>query len=280
MHAVRWPDLLQTTSMVQDALDVVWMRVAGILQQVHTGVKQHASAFKQQEVEDGWMLLAGNNLINLAPGVISSCLTMWDAQTFQGHRNSADSIPIIELSLMFAISWAVQATCTALLLDVSLPALEMVLIDAFADASMEQLPEAGQLWHAFIDCASAKWTTWEQMQLSQAPAPWRDAINGDGSLALHVLELPHICLRHLVGAVVASSGSALIEAKTLQAMNSAWHSVQHGHLPITRDSTLQWVATACSASLQVNHIRVRCLLLCHHPLQTCDSSKEYGQYRT
>ena len=203
------------------------------------------------------MLATGRNMASLAPSIMASCLTVWDAHSFQSHQSAQESIPVIELSIMFSIAWAARGANTSLSLECSEQQLESILIDAFRSASMQQIPLEGQLWESSVHPASSSWTTWAHVLHTQPPTPAALPASHADVLSLYILQPSHVCLQYIIGAVSAAGGSALVEAGSQPALDVAWHTLNNHQLPMAQGTTTKWVSTGCSSSMHVNHIRVR-----------------------
>lgn len=196
-------------------------------------------------------------MASLAPSIMASCLTVWDAHSFQDHHSAQESIPVIELCIMFSVSWATRGANASLSLECSEQQLERILFDAFLSAGMQQIPSEGQLWESSVHPASSSWTTWAKVLHTQPPVPASlPACQADG-LSLFILQPGHVCLQHIVGAVSADGGSALVEANSQPAIDVAWHTLNHHQLPMSQGATTRWVSSGLSSSMQVNHIRAR-----------------------
>jgi hypothetical protein len=263
VHRLSWQSMSDMLRQVptlcvhtmQEAFAIVWEKVPGILQQILTGVKAASRAFKHKEIDDSWMLAAGRNMASLAPSSINSCLTMWDA--FQSDHTVQDSVPILELSIMFTIAWAARGANASLLLECADEQLERLIADAFRAASMQQIPSEGQLWDCYIHPSSCSWTTWSHIMRTRPPVPAdADAVSHSKTLSLYILQPEHLCLQHIVGAVTESGGNTLVEAASQPAIDMAWHAINAHKLPILQNNMTQWVSTGCSSSMQIGHIRV------------------------
>jgi hypothetical protein len=201
------------------------------------------------------MLAAGRNMASLAQSSINSCLTMWDA--FQSDHTVQDSVPILELSIMFTIAWAARGANASLMLECADEQLERLIADAFRAASMQQIPSEGQLWHCYIHPSSCSWTTWSHIMRTRPPVPAdADVVAHSKTLSLYILQPGHLCLQHIVGAVAESGGNTLVEAASQPASDMAWHTINAHKLPILQNNMTQWVSTGCSSSMQIGHIRV------------------------
>lgn len=267
LHVTQHLSTCQLTSAVllvhtlQDSFVIVWEKVADILQLILTGIKAVSNAFKHREIDDCWMLATGRNMASLAPSIISSCLTMWDARAFQSHHSAQESIPVIELSIMFTIAWAARGANASLSLECTEQQLESLITDAFRAASMQQIPSQGQLWESCIHPSSSSWTTWDHVLRTQPPVTASDTVSQSDDLLLYILQPSHVCLQHIIGAVTDSGGSAVVEAASQPAIDVAWHTLNNHKLPMSQGNMIQWVSTGCSSSMKVNHIRVRSSLL-------------------
>lgn len=249
--------------MLQEAFDTVWSKVPTVLHHLLTGIKSTSHAFMHKDIDDGWLLTVGCNMASLAPSIVNSCLTMWDAHAFNGRDSSQQSVPVIELSIMFSIAWAAKGASGSLSLDLSDNLLELLILEAFKSGSMQQIPAQGELWDSYIHPSSSSWTTWAHMLRTQPPAVVETLSKSDG-LNLHILQPVHLCLQHIIGAAAASGGNALVEAPSQPDIDTAWHMINAHKLPMSHGTVVQWVSTGCSSSMQVSHIRVRwCQSVCH-----------------